>query len=563
MPKLTRRSILAGLACSTLIEIPGKHVLAAATTAANTETGFHNILRIPDSVTVFLGLNQPVNLQHSAERWEARRIRVATRVQSKSLGISIEAPGTQPTHVCVRWNTPSTGSQLILGDAWERSYGDLNWTSLVPERILPWYFLTRLGNGTHGYGVKTGAKALCFWQLDADGITLWLDVSNGGAGVELGERELTAATIVSREGLPGESAMEAATAFCKVMCEAPRHAGPIYGSNDWYYAYGHNSAEQIVRDAELIAAVAPGKGARPFTVIDDGWKDKRAFPDMGVLADAIRKRNVRPGLWIRPLQADEGASRHLLLPAGRFGKQCDGDTAPAYDPTLPEALQAVLAKVKEAKDWRYELLKHDFSTYELFGQWGSAMGGHPTKPGWSFHDQSKTNAEIAVDLYQAIRQTAGEEMVIVGCNTIGHLGAGIFDAQRTGDDVSGKMWERTRRMGVNTLAFRLPQHRTFFRVDADCVPITAATPWNLNAQWLDLVANSGTVLLVSAEPAAVGPEQREAIRKAFQVSASIEDGAVPVDWLENTTPREWRFRGSGEKKTYDWYAGGGAWPFEI
>ena len=42
---------------------------------------------------------------------------------------------------------------------------------------------------------------------------------------------------------------------------------------------------------------------------------------------------------------------------------------------------------------------------------------------------------------------------------------------RTGDDTSGRIWERTRRMGVNTLAFRLPQHNTFYHIDADCVGI--------------------------------------------------------------------------------------------
>ena len=45
----------------------------------------------------------------------------------------------------------------------------------------------------------------------------------------------------------------------------------------------------------------------------------------------------------------------------------------------------------------------------------------------------------------------------------------ILDARkqnRTGDDTSGRIWERTRRMGVNTLAFRLPQHNAFYHIDA-------------------------------------------------------------------------------------------------
>ena len=141
------------------------------------------------------------------------------------------------------------------------------------------------------------------------------------------------------------------------------------------------------------------------------------------------------------------------MPEARFGKRTERAKELAYDPTVPEALDAVRAQLRELATWGYELVKHDFSTYDMLGQWGFEMGAQPTVPGWSFHDRSKTNAEIILDLYQAIRTAAGEEMLILSCNVVGHLGAGIFDIQRTGDDTSGKVWERTRRMGVNTLAF--------------------------------------------------------------------------------------------------------------
>jgi len=114
--------------------------------------------------------------------------------------------------------------------------------------------------------------------------------------------------------------------------------------------------------------------------------------------------------------------------------------------------------------------------------------------------------------------------MLIGCNTIGHLAAGLFEIQRTGDDTSGKEWERTRRMGVNTLAYRLPQHGAFFVMDGDCVPITTATPWEKNKQWLDLIARSGTALFVSPEPRAIGPEQRQALKEAFEVAASKPTG---------------------------------------
>ncbi len=561
---------MTGLACSGVAAFSETNLLHGAPAASgNRPDGFIDILRIPDSVTAFFGLNQSLNLRRLSNAWSGRGIGVSTLPDQTGLSILIAATDTRPTHVQLRWNAKVDSNVMVLGDAWERSYGDLHWSSLVPERSMPWYFVTSFEHSLHGYGVMTGAGALCFWQLDQDGVSLWLNVCNGGSGVELGARELLAATVVSRRGERGEDPLQAARAFCTTMCKAPRPATHIYGSNDWYYAYGKNSAEQIVRDAELISSVSPKQAERPFTVIDDGWKNKQAYPDMAALAGEIRKRDVRPGLWIRPLEADRDTAQELLLPAARFGGRAERSRELAYDPTIPESLAAILAKVTEATAWGYELVKHDYSTYDLLGQWGSEMKAQPTLPGWGFHDRSRTNAEIVRDLYGSIRKAAGERSIIVGCNTIGHLGAGVFDAQRTGDDVSGKDWERTRRMGVNTLAYRMPQHHSFFHLDADCAPVTASIPWALSRNWLDLLARSGTVLLVSPEPSAIGEEQRAALREAFQLSAAAADSATVTvsDWQTNTTPVHWQFRNSEDGKPvvkdYAWCASSGAWPYDI
>lgn len=129
------------------------------------------------------------------------------------------------------------------------------------------------------------------------------------------------------------------------------------------------------------------------------------------------------------------------------------------------------------------------------------------------------------------------------------------------DDVSGKIWERTRRMGVNTLAFRLPQHGSFFALDPDCVPITTETPWSCNRQWLDLVARSGAALLISPQPTAMGAEQRNAVRAAFELVTHGSE-TIAAGWQENTTPDHWQFRPAVEKD-YDWYENTGASPFGI
>ena len=411
----------------------------------------------------------------------------------------------------LRWKRRLAEDVLALGDAWERSYGDLEWRPLQAERVLPWYALLHSQGRTSGMGVKTGAASFAFWQADASGISLWLDVRNGGNGVSLGNRRLEAATIVQCKGDAEENAFAVTQRLCHAMAQGIRYLpdvaqnrSSLYGSNDWYYAYGQNTHDGILRDADLMSSLAPAGGIKPFTVIDDGYQDPSRFPSLPGLASGIRDRNVIPGLWIRPLRAALKTPRNLLLPDSRW-EGIRSERAPlAYDPTIPEALHAIASVAAEACTWGFELIKHDFTTYELFGQWGSQMGASPTRGNWHFNDRTLTNAEIVTVLYRQLRTTCGEDRVILGCNTVGHLSVGLFDASRTGDDVSGKEWERTRRTGVNTLAFRGPQHKTFYSIDADCVAMTPDVPWSMSRQWLQAVASSGTVLLISPDPRAVG-----------------------------------------------------------
>ena len=564
---LNRRKLLQGVGA--LISAYGAAPLLAVPSAGHPLD--INLLRVPDIARVFLGdaADTPHALQRSGDQWSGAGVDLTYNVHRDGGAIAVHAPAVALRRIHLRWHGVLDEQLLVLGDAWERSYGELAWANMLPERILPWYYLLHDGVRTSGFGVEVGAAALAFWQVDATGVSLWLDMRNGGNGVRLGKRTLPVATVVTYTSNAGESAYEATQQLCrhmasKVMLPAQRGAHSlkaIYGSNDWYYAYGKNTAEGLLRDADLVRELSPAGPTLPFTVVDDGYQDPKRFPDMQKLADQIRSRQVSPGVWIRPLRAPTGTKASWLLPASHFGARQNREDEPVFDPTVPEALDAVLNVVREARGWGYDLIKHDFTTYELLGQWGNHMGASPTFDGWNFQDRSKTNAEIISTLYKDIRKAAGEDRIIIGCNTIGHLSAGIFDGQRTGDDVSGRDWERTRRMGVNTLAFRLPQNGIFFATDADCVPITRDIPWKLTEQWLQAVAASGSVLLISPEPGAVGEEQKRAIRAAFAVCAAMSKHAAPADWKVNRTPAEWS--AGDQLRKYAWIAAEGASPFSL
>lgn len=492
---------------------------------------------------------------------------VETATEDGKLYVYVTATVSRPRFICLRWNHRVTAPTRIMGDKWERSYGDMEWHALNGEIFMPWYFLANSGDTTVGCGVMTGACSFVSFQCDASGCTAWFDVRCGGVGVRLDGRRLLAGVVVCRE-YSGMSAFAAAKRFCRVMCEHPRlPAAPVYGSNNWYYAYGNSSRGDVMRDAEMTAAFAFGNENRPFTVIDDGWsvnpcagpwRPNEKFGDMTEIAAAFKKIGVRPGIWLRPLRDMELEKQHPAWCLSRVNDD-DANNAPSLclDPTVPAVQEYIRTTVRRMTAWGYELIKHDYTTYDLFGAFGYALNGKITvKDGWHFHDETKTSAEVVSELYELIREAAGDA-VIIACNAVSHLSAGVFEVYRTGDDTSGRIWSRTRAYGVNTLAFRLCQNDAFYKIDADCVGILPGKiDWRLNRQWLDLLSVSGSPLFVSVSPAAVTDEIKADIEKAFSRADRQTDLAEPLDWLYNNQPQEWLV--NGEKRAYDFV--GNAYP---
>ena len=522
-----------------------------------------NILRPPDRVTVFGEDEVAMAPARDGQIWRARDIEVPLDIRPDGLTATVCADRTPLKRMHMRWRL-DVPAMRFLGDHWERGYGDLEWRGMVPERVMPFYFLAFDGQRTSGYGVRTAPAAMCWWQVDSGGVSLFMDLRSGGRGVVLSGRALQAATIVMRNGEEGERPFDGAMDFCRLLCDCPRLPDHVvYGSNNWYYAYGQSSHAEFLDDTRLLVDLAPTGHNRPYMVMDSGWqasgklvgpwdRGNEKFPDMPGLAAEVRDLGARPGLWIRPLAARAQDPESLLLPTCRLATPPGRD--PILDPTIPEVTQRVHDDVKRIASWGYDLIKHDYTTYDLYGHWGFEMGHHLTRDGWGFSDNSRTTAEIILDLYRTIRDGAGDA-IVCACNTVGHLAAGVFEIHRTGDDTSGLEWERTRKMGINTLAFRMPQHGSFFVADADCVGLTHAVPWELNRQWLELLADSGTALFVSMSPDAMGRDQREAVRRAFASAQCPEPPGEPLDWLDSTCPSHWRLK--GREVSFQWYGDAG------
>jgi alpha-galactosidase len=216
-------------------------------------------MRMPDHVTAILN-DQAVTLHPNGDsRWTFRELVVSLREQEQNLSVEIEAPAVRLSAVTLQWETESKSSSYVLNDHWERTYGDVSWHRPAASGILPWYFMEYNGGSTYGFGVKTRTRSLCFWEIREGMLSLTLDTRSGGDGVQLGDRKLLAAEILITKSIPGETPFRTTRRFLGTLCTKARMpAQPVYGINDWYFAYGHNSAKLILEHTRLMAPMAEG-----------------------------------------------------------------------------------------------------------------------------------------------------------------------------------------------------------------------------------------------------------------------------------------------------------------
>lgn len=517
---------------------------------------FQSIIRTPD----YIILNNQ-ELKH--------KVKVLFENEKSYLSVYVQAQNVELKNIKLRWNVYIPVDSKFLSDAWERSYGDLEWRGLCADRVMPWYFLINRDNKNVGYGVKVRPNAFCYWQVDEIGITLNLDVRNGTKGVILnGKLKICDVVYENNENV---DVFDFAKYFCTKMCDDPiLPKEPVYGFNNWYYAYGDISEKSVIEDTDYLSKLVDQKiDNRPFMVIDDGWqvahkineynggpwnKGNEKFPDMKKLAKEISDRGCKPGIWVRLLHTSDDN----LPKEWRLSRDFQ-----ILDPSVPEVLDYIKNIISDIVDWGYKIIKHDFSTFDIFDAWGFQMNDNVAKGDWCFYDRTKTTAQIIKEFYKAILDATNDSCYILGCNCIGHLGAGLMHMQRIGDDVSGFCWERTRKYGINTLAFRLPQHKTFFDIDADCVGVKSMKdlPWEYNRQWADLVAKSSTPLFISAKIKDLSKEVQEELKELLLKNSKQEDIVKPIDWLYTKCPSKWEI--NGEIKKYNWYEKTGISGFEV
>ncbi|MCQ2404260.1 MAG: hypothetical protein MJ202_11135 [Lentisphaeria bacterium] len=434
------------------------------------------------------------------------------------------------------WRHDTSVNCRFTGDAWNATQGECQWRGMDPLRVFPWYVLVRANEETVALGVKTQGAAFASWTLNPSQVTLTLDLRNGACGVQLDGRVLEAATVFYCRY--DRTPMAAARRFCGILSPDSITSNlPVYGILSKRTGEIPFTTEDILQECDLLAFYCNNLTNRPFQILDCGWQNE-ALADMTKLAGDILHRGVRPGLSL-PLLHDNGAMPDECRLPHRTN---------ILDPSLPQVLEAVQAKVRQIADWGFELLRHTSSTQDcLNGIYENLRA--PAE--WSFADRKRTNAEILVDFYRAIKSAKGD-MLLYGEDVIGHLAAGLLHICRvTSADTAD--WLANRHNRINALAFRLCQNEKFFTLDTGTLDLATPRKWQEVKPLAELLSQSGTAFFVSLDK--TNPLSAKAAKELSQnfFNASLGDitSLAPTDWFNNTCPEQWTI--GNTSKCYHWF----------
>ena len=213
----------------------------------------------------------------------------------------------------------------------------------------------------------------------------------------------------------------------------------------WYWSY-EDIEEGAVRG--LVEEIA----ASPIDVdvfqVDDGWEravgdwspNDRFSHGMADLAERIRSRGVRAGLWLAPLICVPGstvAREHpdwLVRDAAGAPLVAGHNWGVGYhalDTTRPAVQDHLRAVIARAVDWGFTYLKLDFMNAGAVS--GVRSGSEPREVAY----------RQALEL---LRSAAGEDVYLLGSGVPVLASLGLVDGMRVGPDVA-PYWDNTERSG--------------------------------------------------------------------------------------------------------------------
>ena len=124
--------------------------------------GKRNLLRQPDEIRLMTGSAQTEQeTAPDAAAFRAGDVTVELAEADGSLAVFVQAQNTPVRELVLTWKAMFGGTGEVLGDTWERGYGDLEWKKEADHIGMPWYFFRHEAGKCLAFGVKVRPSAMC------------------------------------------------------------------------------------------------------------------------------------------------------------------------------------------------------------------------------------------------------------------------------------------------------------------------------------------------------------------------------------------------------------------
>jgi len=326
----------------------------------------------------------------------------------------------------------------------------------------------------------------------------------------------------------------------------PMEKGLTTGWCSWYHYYSDIDHDSLSKNADILEQHQNNIGFN-VCLIDDGYmaswgdwnslKPGRFMKDGGmkVLANTIKAKGMKPGIWLAPFACDKGSKLAKGHPdwiirndKGRVANSAHcGKYFYGLDATNPAVRKHVYDTIRRAvKDWGFEVLKLDF----LYACCLSGNGKY---------DNTMSRAEAMYLGFRTIRAAAGDAFII-GCGSPLGSAIGFVDGMRVSCD-TGPTWypafplpwwdngtlPALRGMLRNTLSRAVLGHR-WWHNDPDCILLGESTKLTdvevVSAA--SIVAMTGGMFLLSDDMEKVSESRLSVAKKIFPLTGVT---AVPLD----------------------------------
>ncbi len=315
----------------------------------------------------------------------------------------------------------------------------------------------------------------------------------------------------------------------------PERREPPTGWLSWYEYFREVTAAQVRANADAARDLAE-RGVRLQVVqVDDGYA---AVPgtwgpplradfgnNLAALAEDVRARGFRPGVWQAPFIAHRKAAPQLrrLLRRGRWGPVFAGwvwnTLTFGLDASHPEALTRAVDMARKAAQQGFKYLKLDFL-------YAGALPG-------SRRDPTRSRAEALYVALQAVvrafRQYAGPEATVLLCGVPLGTAVGLADTVRIGPDVDPR-WQMHHPLAavrrhpdvpglgnaLRGVLMRMWARDIWWLADPD--PLLPTSPHLTPAEqeaWHTIVALVGGAWFVSADLTRLRPDALERLQRVF------------------------------------------------